>query len=161
MEFVNTDLPEPVVPAISICGIFAISATTTFPAISFPAGNARFDLWFFNSFDIKSSFKQTESLPSFGISIPTAAFPGIGASIRISAAAIFNLISSANPVILLTFVPISGCSAYLVTDGPLLTLVTSTFTPKLARTCFNLFAVSIKVALVVLLELPPPSFNRL
>ena len=44
IEFVNTDFPEPVVPAISICGIFAISATTTFPAMSFPAGKASFDL---------------------------------------------------------------------------------------------------------------------
>ena len=40
-----------------------------------------------------------------------AAFPGIGASIRISAAARFSLMSSASPTILLTFTPISGCNS--------------------------------------------------
>ena len=44
----------------------------------------------------------------FGTSIPTAAFPGIGASIRISVTARFILISSARFVIFETFVPISG-----------------------------------------------------
>ena len=92
--------------------------------------------------------------------MPTAAFPGIGASIRISAAAMFSLMSSAKPVIRLTFVPISGCNSYLVTDGPLLTLVISTFTPKFASTCFNLFAVSIRATLVVLFELVPLSFSK-
>ena len=41
----------------------------------------------------------------FGTSIPIAALPGIGASIRMSVAARFSLISSARPRILLTFTP--------------------------------------------------------
>ena len=161
IEFVNTDLPEPVVPAISICGIFAISATTTRPAISLPAGKASLDLCSLSSLDISNSFRYTVSLLSLGISIPTAALPGIGASIRISAAAILSLISSAKPVILLTFVPISGCNSYLVTEGPLLTLVTSTFTPKLVKTSLSLLAVCINTAFVVPLELPGLSANNL
>ena len=39
----QTDLPEPVAPAISKCGIFAISVTTTCPPMSFPAAKAMFD----------------------------------------------------------------------------------------------------------------------
>ena len=39
----QTDLPEPVAPAISKCGIFAISATVTFPPISFPTQNEMLD----------------------------------------------------------------------------------------------------------------------
>ena len=36
----QTDLPDPVEPAISIWGIFAMSDTTTFPAMSFPTAKA-------------------------------------------------------------------------------------------------------------------------
>ena len=43
-----------------------------------------------------------------GTSIPTAALPGMGASIRMSGVARFSLISSARPTILLTLTPISG-----------------------------------------------------
>ena len=78
----------------------------------------------------------------FGTSIPTAAFPGIGASIRISAAARFNLISSASPTILLTFTPISGWISYRVTAGPQLMFVTVTLTPNVFNVCCSLFAVS-------------------
>ena len=135
MEFVKTDLPDPVVPAISICGIFAISATITFPAISIPAAKAILDFCFLNSSDSIRSLKNTDSLFAFGTSIPTAAFPGIGASILISDAARFNFMSSDNDVILLTFVPVSGCNSYLVTDGPLLSLITVAFTPKAFNVC--------------------------
>ena len=36
MAFTPTDLPDPVVPAISKCGILAKSATTGKPAMSLP-----------------------------------------------------------------------------------------------------------------------------
>ena len=48
---IQTDLPEPVAPAIKRCGIFAISAITGFPAISFPAANASLDFDFINASD--------------------------------------------------------------------------------------------------------------
>ena len=107
IEFVNTDFPEPVVPATSKCGIFPISATTTFPAISFPAAKAIFELFPLSSFDSIKSLISTESLPSFVTSIPIVDFPGTG-SILMSVAAIFNLISSAKDVILFILVPVSG-----------------------------------------------------
>ena len=82
-------------------------------------------------------------LTLFGTSIPTAAFPGIGASIRISAAARFNLISSARDRIRLTFTPCSGCNSYRVTVGPQLIFVTVTPTPKFLNVCWSLIAVSL------------------
>ena len=105
---IQTDLPEPVAPAISTCGIFAISVTTTLPPISFPTANDILEVLSLNSLDARRFPSMTVEFSLFGTSIPTAAFPGIGASIRISAAARFSLISSASPTILLTFTPISG-----------------------------------------------------
>ena len=70
-----------------------------------------------------------------GTSMPTADFPGIGASIRISAAARLSLISSASAKIRLTFTPCSGWSSYRVTVGPQLILVTVTPTPKFFNVC--------------------------
>ena len=78
----------------------------------------------------------------FGTSMPTADFPGIGASIRISAAARLSLMSSASPTIRLTFTPCSGWSSYRVTEGPQLILVTVTPTPKFCSVCCSLIAVS-------------------
>ena len=68
-----------------------------------------------------------------GTSIPTAALPGIGASILIDFAAKFNAISSARLTILLTFTPVLGVSSYLVTVGPFVIFVTLASTLKLAR----------------------------
>ena len=104
----QTDFPEPVAPAISRWGIFAILEITTLPAISRPTAKEIFDSLSWNSGDSTSSRKETTTFCLLGTSMPTAAFPGIGASIRISAAARFSLISSARLTILLTFTPISG-----------------------------------------------------
>ena len=43
---IQTDLPDPVAPAISRWGILAISVTTGLPAISLPAAKESFDLAF-------------------------------------------------------------------------------------------------------------------
>ena len=91
--------------------------------------------------------------------MPIAAFPGIGASIRISAAARFSLMSSVRLTILLTFTPISGWISYRVTDGPLLTFVIVTFTPKFFNVCCNLFAVAIKCCFESPIAFLLPSFN--
>ena len=143
---IHTDLPDPVAPAIRRCGILPISATTVFPPISLPTANASSDGNSRNSFVSNRSRSMTGLLVAFGTSIPTAAFPGIGASIRISAAARFSLISSVSPTILLTFTPCSGCSSYRVTVGPQLTLVIVTLTPKLCSVVCNFIAVSRRCA---------------
>ena len=56
----------------------------------------------------------------FGISIPTAAFPGMGASILTRGAARARAISLESPMILLTLTPGAGSSSNLVTTGPTL-----------------------------------------
>ena len=63
--------------------------------------------------------------------MPTAAFPGIGASIRIPVAARLRAMSSERFTILLTFTPWLGVSSYLVTVGPLFICTTFAETPKL------------------------------
>ena len=156
----QTDLPEPVAPAISRCGIFAISVTFVFPEISFPTAKLILDFAVWNSGDSIRSRKATITFSLFGTSIPTAAFPGIGASIRISAAARLSLISSVSPTILLTFTPISGWISYLVTAGPQLMLVTVTLTPKFFKVCCSLSAVSRNWCSVLADFFPSPFFNR-
>ena len=131
--FIHTDFPEPVAPAIITCGIFAMSVTISFPATSFPSANANFDLWFLNSSVSIISLKCTTSFSLFGTSIPTACFPGIGASILIVSAARFSAMSSAKFAILLTRTPSAGFSSYLVIAGPTDTFSTFADTPKLYR----------------------------
>ena len=79
----------------------------------------------------------------FGISIPTACFPGIGASIRILSAAKLSAISSAKFAILLTRTPSAGFNSYLVIAGPTDTFSTFAETPKLYKVFCNFVAVSI------------------
>ena len=86
----------------------------------------------------------TISLSSFGTSIPTACFPGIGASILIVFAAKFNAISSAKFAILLTRTPSDGFNSYLVIAGPTETFSTFAETPKLYNVFCNFEAVSVK-----------------
>ena len=148
---IHTDLPEPVAPAISTCGIFAISEIIIWPPMSRPAANAIFDSVFLNSLDSISSLKYTAVDSLLGTSIPTADFPGIGASIRISAAARLSLISSTRFNILLTLTPGSRAISNLVTAGPQVASVTCASTPKLTSVCCSLSAVSLSVAL----ESPP------
>ena len=63
---------------------------------------------FLNSSESMSSRIETVVTVLFGTSIPTAAFPGIGASILTRSAARFKAISSARFVILLILTPGAG-----------------------------------------------------
>ena len=111
IEFTHTDLPEPVVPAISIWGIFAISHITISPEILFPIAEPSLLFVSLNDLLSTSSRKGTLSTFLFGTSIPTAAFPGIGASIRTPGVASLSAISSTSPVIFDIFTPGAGCSS--------------------------------------------------
>ena len=141
--FIHTLFPEPVEPAINTCGILAISANCTFPATSFPSPTVNFDLFSLNSSLSNISLKCTTSFSLFGTSIPTACFPGIGASILIVSAAKFNAMSSAKLAILLTLTPSAGFNSYLVIAGPTDTFSTFADTPKLYNVFCNLVAVSV------------------
>ena len=65
--------------------------------------------------------------------MPTADFPGIGASIRISTAAKLIFKSSCKPIIRLTFVPFAGSNSYRVTVGPWVAFTTFAVIPKLSN----------------------------
>ena len=111
MAFTHTDLPLPVEPAISRCGIRVRSVVTTLPAMSIPRAIVRGLFDERNCWLSKIVLILTELPFLFGTSIPTAALFGIGASIRTPLAARLRAISSARFVILLIFTPARGCSS--------------------------------------------------
>ena len=111
IELTQTDLPEPVVPAISRCGILAISVMTISPEISRPSTAVSLLLALRNLSESISSRMETMLTTLFGTSIPTAALPGIGASMRTPLAARLRAISSERLVILLILTPGAGCSS--------------------------------------------------
>src|SRR5699024_12439910 len=88
-----------------------------------------------------SSTSRNETIDTswLGTSIPTADFPGIGASILISFAARAKAISSCKLTILLTFTPASGYTSYFVIVGSTWTLVTLVFTPNVLIVISNFF----------------------
>ncbi len=109
MVLIQTLLPDPVAPATSKCGNLGSSVTTAAPAMSLPSTTFSRPVAFWNSGLSKASRIVTIAISLFGTSIPTAALPGIGASIRNPLAASANDRSSANATILLTFTPAAGC----------------------------------------------------
>ena len=74
IAFIETDLPDPVVPAINKCGILAKSVTIGFPAISFPKAR-EIPSFLRKSKEERISFKNTFSIFLFGNSIPMAFLP--------------------------------------------------------------------------------------
>ena len=111
MEFMHTDLPEPVAPAISTWGILPISATFTAPAMSLPSATVSGLAAVRKVSEPSSSRMPTTLTLRLGTSMPTAALPGMGASMRTPTAARFRAMSSARLVILLIFTPALGCSS--------------------------------------------------
>ena len=131
----STDLPDPVVPAINTCGIFAISPTSGFPDTSNPNATANLLFAFTNASERSIFLRVTNSRPRFGISSPTKSRPGIGASIRTCpvGAARARAKSLVREVIFETFVPSAILIEYWVTAGPGFTSTTFACIPKLSR----------------------------
>ena len=97
MALIATDLPVPVAPATSKCGVLARSNIKTSFVIVLP--------YAIGSFIFVSSWKRLDAMTecidttcgfSFGTSIPTVPLPGIGAMIRIPVAERDNMISFSN-----------------------------------------------------------------
>ena len=87
IELMKLDLPEPVAPATSRCGIFARLATTKPPSTSLPRPTT-IGWWSAREVPERStSPRETISLSRLGISMPIADLPGIGERIRTSAEA--------------------------------------------------------------------------
>jgi hypothetical protein len=115
-----TLLPDPVAPAISRCGILARSTALAEPATSRPRAKVSFDSDAVNSTSSRILRRATMLKSLFGISIPTALLPGIGASIRRLRAARAMARSSASASIRLTLMSGAGSTSYWVTTGPAL-----------------------------------------
>ena len=85
IAFTQPDLPEPVVPATRMWGIFVRSAPIARPGTSLPSHTVSGDQSAGGSW--KTSPRWTIRRWRLGTSTPTACLPGIGARIRISDAA--------------------------------------------------------------------------
>ena len=158
-EFMHTDLPEPVVPAMSRCGSLPMSPMMRLPPMSLPTAKETFDLLFSNSGESITSRASTVETTRFGTSMPTTEiFSGI-AAIRTPDAPSAKAISSARFVTFESFTPRLSSSSYRVTDGPRVTLMIVASMPKdlsvsLSRSAFW------RISSVPSCAAPEPCFNK-
>ena len=129
-ELVHTDLPEPVVPAMSIWGSLAMLPTMALPPMSLPTAKDTLDGLSVNSLEPITSRMHTGLTCRLGTSMPTVAIlSGMGAT-RTATAPRDRAMSSDRLVILFSFTPWSSSSSYRVTAGPRVTLTIWASTPK-------------------------------
>ncbi len=117
MPFSPTDLPAPVAPAISRCGIFSSSVVNTSPVMSLPSAIVSFDFDFLNRSELINSLGKIVSCLRFGTSMPIVERPAIR-SMRTDSALSARLRSSVMPATLEYFTPASGLNSKVVTTGP-------------------------------------------
>ncbi len=79
MPLTQTDLPEPVVPAMSTWGMAARSAPMGCPATFWPSPTRSGDFMRPYSADSITSRSETSALALLGTSMPTYPLPGTGA----------------------------------------------------------------------------------
>ena len=130
----HTLLPEPVAPAISMCGIRVRSPTTELPETSVPIASESSVLSFWKAGVCRISRRVTRLVDLLGTSMPSAGLPGMGAWIRIAAESA-SARSFCSAVIFRTGTPTPGWISYWVTEGPELTPITVAWTSKLASVC--------------------------
>ena len=133
MQLRPTDLPDPVVPAISRCGIGARSTTTGSPAMFLPSTIGSAAVWSSKSAEDSISDSDTISRRTLGSSMPMTLRPGTTAT-RAEMALIERAMSSARPMTRLALMPGAGSSSYMVTTGPGRTSTMRPFTPKSSST---------------------------
>jgi hypothetical protein len=102
--FMQTDLPEPVVPAMSMWGILVRSAISGSPEASLPRNIGSF-IFENRSRLLISSRRRTFSLVGFGISTPTVSRPSMFETIRMLTALSWRAMSEETALIAATFVP--------------------------------------------------------
>ena len=159
IEFIDEDLPAPVWPAIKTCGSSDKFKNLGLPDISNP--NPTFKGWLSAdaSLDERTSPRDTSFLCLFGISIPMALLPGIGANNLTSGVARAYAMSWDSDVTFDTFTPGANSISYLVTVGPGTTFVNSASTPCSFSNCVKSLAVSCNSFLEV--DTEEPLFNNL
>jgi hypothetical protein len=129
----QTDFPDPVVPAIKRCGIETKSPTIGNPEILFPRVIGILISLLLNSLLEIISFKATFSLTLFGISIPMVLLPGTVATL-VDIELVLRAMSSERFIIFDVLIPAVGSNSYKVTTGPALTLFISPEMLKSKRT---------------------------
>ena len=129
IPFIQTDFPDPVVPATNRCGIDARSTTIGFPDMLFPSAIGSFISFLLKLLDEIISDKITESLLELGISIPIVFFPGIIETL-VDTELVFRAISSDKFIIFETLIPGAGSNSYKLTTGPLFIFVIFPLIPK-------------------------------
>jgi len=87
IELTKEDLPAPVAPATSRCGVLARLATTYPPSTSLPTPMVSGCRLRRAAAERSTSPSETVSRSAFGISMPMADLPGMGERIRTSAEA--------------------------------------------------------------------------
>ena len=118
MTFTPTDLPEPVVPATSKCGILAKSTTTGLPEISAPNTIVNGDEADWNDSPSITSLNRTISRFLLGNSRPITDLPGITSTTRTEIADMARAKSLDKVVILLTLTPGARSNSNRVITGP-------------------------------------------
>src|SRR3989338_8024981 len=143
MEFILTDFPVPVAPAIRRWGIFSRPAYIGLPETSRPKASGRkyFDFLYSSSSNIP--FKPTMATFLFGTSMPTRDLPGIGASILIGWAAKARDKSGLREPMRDNLTPTAGRKVNWVTVGPTDTSPISTYMPKFDKVLFIIFALAL------------------
>ena len=132
-ELVHTDLPEPVVPAMSRWGSLAMSPTMSRLLMSRPTAKDTWDLWLVKVRDSITSRMSTGLTVRLGTSMPTTELlSGMGA-MRTPTAPRARAMSSARLVTLLSFTPWARVNSYWVMAGPRITSPGTASTPKLRR----------------------------
>ena len=129
-ELVHTDLPEPVVPAISIWGSLAMLPTTFLPEMSLPTAKATLETWVRNSRESMTSRMGTGVTSWLGTSTPTTLLRPVMGAIRTLGAPRDRAMSPARLVSLLSLTPRISSSSYRVTEGPRVTLMIRASMPK-------------------------------
>ena len=87
MALTQTDLPDPVAPAINRWGMRTRSATVAWPDTSRPSPKIRVPLVAAHSSESITPRSETREICTLGTSMPTKSRPGTGASMRIGEAA--------------------------------------------------------------------------
>ncbi|MBA7641621.1 hypothetical protein ES703_49306 [subsurface metagenome] len=116
--FIQTLLPEPVVPAISKCGIEARSETSASPEEALPKNSGISILCGLPPASSIIFFIRTFSFSLFGTSMPIVCLPGKGATTRTAPTPSARAISFASALIWLTLTPAASSSSNIVTTGP-------------------------------------------
>ncbi len=129
-ELVHTDLPEPVVPAMSRWGSLAMLPTMHLPPMSLPTAKDTLLGLSWNSWELRTVRMFTGETSLLGTSMPTMEiFPGMGA-MRTPEAPRDRAMSSDRLVSLFRRTPWSSSSSYRVTEGPRVTLTMLASMPK-------------------------------